>query len=165
MPLTHGANGPFAEVSLGINKLTDIDENGRSDSGIGANLNGKGGMMLGPFFGGLDLNFSVIEVSDPFFGSVEENSIGLVGGINIAQFSRVYFTFNPYSKTNHDSGEYQGIGYKFGAAFFLPFMPYANFITELRTTTYDKKKVGASYQNAPDLNITSLTFSFGFFFN
>lgn len=155
---------PFAEASLGVNLLTDIKEGSRSESGVGTNLNGKGGLFYGPFFGGLDLNFSVINPGDTYFDKVEENSFGLVGGIEVANFSRVYFSFYPYSKATHEAGEYEGMGYKFGAAFYMPFLPFANFLVELRNSTYDEKKVGGTFRGTPELEVTSLSFSFGFFF-
>lgn len=159
------AFSPFAEGSLGVNALTDISEGARSESGLGMNLNAKGGFMLGALFGGVDFNFSVINSDDGYFNKVEENNYGVVGGVNLAGFSRLYLSLYPVARAQHDNGEYKGFAYKFGAAVFLPFMPMSNLLVEFRNASYDKAKRGASYVPVSDLEVSTLTLSFAVFFN
>lgn len=159
------AFGPFGEGSLGLNSIARVSEGSRSESGFGTNLNGKAGLKFGPFLFGGDLNFSVINTDDSFFNKVEENSYGLMGGVDLVGFTRAYLTFYPYSAAKHDQGKYEGMGYKLGLAFYLPFLPIANIFLDYRNATYDKKKVGSTFLNTPDLEVESLILSFGVFFH
>ena len=158
------SQSPFVEGSLGVNTLTSVKEEGYSESGLGLQLNAKGGFFLSDAYGGVDLNFSVINPEDSYFNKVEENSYGVVAGVSLAGISRVYFTLYPYSVCSHDQGDYKGSGIKLGGALYLPFLKEANVVFEFRSLEYDKKKIGSSYQKVPKLEVNSLSIGFGFFF-
>ena len=158
------ANSVFLVGSLGANAVTSVKESGRSESGTGMLINSKAGFLIDKLLVGGDLNLSIISTDDSYYNRLEENSFGVLTGIELVDFCRIYLVLYPFSTIKHDNGKHKGMGYKFSSAFFLPFFKEASVMFEFRSIEYDKKKVDGSYNSAPDLQVSSLSISFGFFF-